>query len=119
MLGPTWLKLRLGVDEVVTTLLLNFVALLFVGMLLEGPMQGPDEPGLAAIRAGRRRGRAARAGQRTRSTPAWSWPWRAVLVWLYLERTVWGFETRAVGGNARAPRASPACRWLACCCGPG
>ena len=31
MLVPTWLKLRLGVDEVVTTLLLNFVALLFVG----------------------------------------------------------------------------------------
>ena len=41
MLGPTWLKLRLGVDEVVTTLLLNFVALLFVGMMLEGPMQDP------------------------------------------------------------------------------
>ena len=41
MLGPTWLKLRLGVDEVVTTLLLNFVALLIVGMLLEGPMQDP------------------------------------------------------------------------------
>ena len=41
MLGPTLLKLRLGVDEVVTTLLLNFVALLLVGMLLEGPMQDP------------------------------------------------------------------------------
>jgi len=26
----------------------------------------------------------------------------AVLVWLYLERTVWGFETRAVGHNAQA-----------------
>ena len=39
--GRRWLKLRLGVDEVVTTLLLNFVALLLVGMLLEGPMQDP------------------------------------------------------------------------------
>ena len=41
MLGPTLLKTRLGVDEVVTTLLLNFIVLLFVQMMLEGPMQDP------------------------------------------------------------------------------
>jgi simple sugar transport system permease protein len=41
MLGPTILKARLGVDEVVTTLLLNFVALLFVQMMLEGPFKDP------------------------------------------------------------------------------
>ncbi|MBM0207316.1 ABC transporter permease [Micromonospora sp. STR1s_5] len=36
MLGPTILKARFGVDEVVTTLLLNFVVLLFIQMMLEG-----------------------------------------------------------------------------------
>ena len=41
MLGPTFLKVRLGVDEVVTTLLLNFVVLLFVQMMLEGPFKDP------------------------------------------------------------------------------
>jgi simple sugar transport system permease protein len=41
MLGPTLLKVRLGVDEVVTTLLLNFVVLLFVQMMLEGPLKDP------------------------------------------------------------------------------
>lgn len=41
MLGPALLKARLGVDEVVTTLLLNFVALLFVQMMLEGPLKDP------------------------------------------------------------------------------
>jgi simple sugar transport system permease protein len=41
MLGPTLLKVRLGVDEVVTTLLLNFVVLLFVQMMLEGPFKDP------------------------------------------------------------------------------
>ena len=41
MLGPTLLKTRLGVDEVVTTLLLNFVVLLFVQMMLEGPFKDP------------------------------------------------------------------------------
>ncbi len=41
MLGPALLKVRLGVDEVVTTLLLNFVVLLFVQMMLEGPLKDP------------------------------------------------------------------------------
>jgi ABC-type uncharacterized transport system permease subunit len=39
MLGPTLLRVRLGVDEVVTTLLLNFVVLLLVQMMLEGPLK--------------------------------------------------------------------------------
>ncbi|MGH6646657.1 ABC transporter permease [Aquabacterium sp.] len=41
LLGPTWLKTRLGVDEVVTTLLMNFIALLLVSMMLDGPMKDP------------------------------------------------------------------------------
>ena len=41
MLVPTFVKVRLGVDEVVTTLLLNFVVLLFVQMMLEGPLKDP------------------------------------------------------------------------------
>ena len=41
LLGPVLLKVRLGVDEVVTTLLLNFVMLLLVSWLLEGPLRDP------------------------------------------------------------------------------
>ncbi len=41
LLGPVLLKTRLGVDEVVTTLLFNFIMLLFVSMLLEGPLKDP------------------------------------------------------------------------------
>src|SRR6056297_1481660 len=41
LLGPVVLKVRLGVDEVVTTLLLNFIMLLFISMLLEGPLKDP------------------------------------------------------------------------------
>ena len=41
LLGPALLKVRLGVDEVVTTLLLNFIVLLFVSMMLDGPMKDP------------------------------------------------------------------------------
>lgn len=38
---PLGLRLRFGVDEVVTTLLLNFIVLLFVSMMLDGPMKDP------------------------------------------------------------------------------
>lgn len=41
LLLPLWLRLRFSVDEVVTTLLLNFVAILFVSMLIDGPLKDP------------------------------------------------------------------------------
>src|SRR4029078_6420935 len=39
LLGPTFLKIRFGVDEVVTTLLLNFIVILLVSLLLDGPLK--------------------------------------------------------------------------------
>lgn len=103
MLGPTWLKLRLGVDEVVTTLLLNFVALLFVGMLLEGPLQDPMSLGWPQSPPLVDEAVLPRLIPRTRLHAGLLLAVAmAVLVWLYLERTVWGFETRAVGSNIRA-----------------
>jgi simple sugar transport system permease protein len=41
ILVPLWLRLRFSVDEVVTSLLLNFVALLFVSMLIDGVLKDP------------------------------------------------------------------------------
>jgi len=40
-LGPALLRVKLGIDEVVTTLLLNPVALLLVNALLHGPWRDP------------------------------------------------------------------------------
>jgi simple sugar transport system permease protein len=41
MLIPLWLRLRFSVDEVVTSLLFNFIALLFVSMLIDGVLKDP------------------------------------------------------------------------------
>ena len=49
------LKVRFGVDEVVTTLLLNFIVLLFVSMLLEGPLKDPMGLGWPQSQGDRRR----------------------------------------------------------------
>ena len=39
------MKAKLGVDEVVTTLLLNFIMLLGVSLMLDGPMKDPSAMG--------------------------------------------------------------------------
>jgi simple sugar transport system permease protein len=41
LLIPLWLRLRFAVDEVVTTLLLNFVAVLVVSMLIDTVLKDP------------------------------------------------------------------------------
>ncbi len=105
MLGPAILKIRFGVDEVVTTLLLNFVVLLFVSMMLEGVMQDPmsmgwpqsapvvDEASLPRLIAKTR----LHAGLIIALAAA-------ILMWLILQRTVWGLEMKAVGANPAAAR---------------
>ncbi len=45
LLGPALMKAKLGVDEVVTTLLINFIVLLGVSALLDGPMKDPSAMG--------------------------------------------------------------------------
>ena len=103
MLGPAWLKTRLGVDEVVTTLLLNFVVLLFVGMMLEGPLQDPMSlgwPQSAPIID------AAALPQLVAKTRLHFGLIIAVaaciLLWILIQKTVTGFEIRAVGDNPAA-----------------
>jgi simple sugar transport system permease protein len=45
LLGPAMLKHWVNVDDVVTTLLLNFVMLLLVSLLIQGPMHDPMSMG--------------------------------------------------------------------------
>ena len=116
MLGPTLLKLRLGVDEVVTTLLLNFVVLLFVQMMLEGPLKDPMGGGWPQSRADpRRRACCRRSSSACGCTRASSSLFAAASPLHVLDRRArcFGLKIRAVGENAarrRAMRASPVTR---------
>jgi len=103
LLGPAWLKVRLGVDEVVTTLLLNFVMLLFVSMLLEGPMKDPMGMGWPKSE------RLVAEARLPRIVDGLRLHWGfglglicALLVWVMQTRTTLGYEIRAVGLNQRA-----------------
>ncbi len=103
LLGPAWLKLRLGVDEVVTTLLLNFIVLLGVGALLDGPMKDPTAMGWPQSVAlqGELELSKLIAQTRVHSGLAWAVALAAAL-WALMKYTVLGFDIRALGANARA-----------------
>jgi ABC-type uncharacterized transport system permease subunit len=105
LLAAAWLKNVLKVDEVVTTLLLNFVVLLFTNYLLEGPIK--DEMSLGWPQA-------------APIIDAGVWPKilaksrlhmgfiiavvAAVGCWALLRFTVLGYEIRALGHNVVAAK---------------
>lgn len=104
-LGPAFLKLRFGADEVVTTLLLNFVMLLFVQMMLEGPLQDPMGLGWPQSAPIVDAAALPTLIPRMRVHSGLVVGLVAVLaVFVLMRRTVWGMEIRAVGENAPAAR---------------
>ena len=105
LLLPVLLKNRINVDEVVTTLLLNFIILLIVSYCLEGPMKDPMSLGWPQAEPIVDNGvlpvLVARSRLHMGLVVALA---AAVLVWLVLRYTVWGFEVRALGMNTTAAR---------------
>ena len=100
---PTFLKTRFGVDVVVTTLLLNFVALLFVSMLLEGVLKDPMGLGWPQSK------KVLADAVLPRLVSGKRLPLgfviailAAVLVWIIDRRSALGYEMRAVGHNAKS-----------------
>jgi simple sugar transport system permease protein len=103
LLGPALLKTRLGVDEVVTTLLLNFIVLLAVSALLDGPMKDPLSMGwpqsvtlMGELELGK-----LIAQTRLHSGLIWAIAC-AVAIWIIMKYTTLGFDIRAVGANPQA-----------------
>lgn len=103
---PAVLKVRFGVLEVITTIMLNFVAEHLVSALVHGPLQEaartyPQSDPIAASM------RLAPLVAGTRLT--WGLPIGialAVALWVWLSRTTAGFALRAVGANPAAARVS-------------
>jgi general nucleoside transport system permease protein len=103
MLGPTLLKAKLGVDEVVTTLLLNFIVLLFVQMMLEGPLKDPMGGGWPQSEPILDAGILPPLVERMRlHTGLILGVGLCVVTHIVMARTVLGLKIRAVGDNASA-----------------
>jgi len=100
---PAFLKTRLNVDETLVTLMLNYVAILFAEYLYYGPWRDPKGygfPGSAPF-------------------PEAAWLPRllgrahigiyfalvlAVILWIVIKRTRWGFELTIIGASPKAAR---------------
>ncbi len=103
LLGPALMKAKLGVDEVVTTLLLNFIVLLLVSLMLDGPMKDPTAMGWPQSVALLGDLELAKLIEKTRVHTGLLWAVAlAAGLWALMKYTVLGFDIRAVGANARA-----------------
>ncbi len=103
---PVWLKLRFGVLEVISTLLLNFIALSLVSLMVQGPLQEPERiyPQSEAISEAARLplllpGSRLHAGLVIALLAG-------LILWYVFARTLWGFRLRAVGLGPRAAEVS-------------
>ncbi|MDQ3949463.1 MAG: ABC transporter permease [Gemmatimonadota bacterium] len=101
-----WLRSRFGVLEVISTIMLNFVALHAVGFLVRGPLQEPLAiyPQSDAL---------PRVAQLPKLIPGTRLHWgllvavaAAVLLWWVLRHTAAGFRLRAGGANPDAARSA-------------
>lgn len=106
MLVPGLLKARLDVDEVVTTLMLNFIAISLTAWLVNGPLLAPGSANSATPMV-------AEAARLPKLMPPSSLNvgflvavGLLVLYWWWGSRTALGFETRIAGLNARFAAAS-------------
>jgi general nucleoside transport system permease protein len=107
---PGVLKARMGVNEILSTVMMNAIALQLANYLLRGPMIDPDE-----IERGTRIAQSALTTCTSLVTtphtayiaciPALFWQLiLAILVYIFLWRTTTGYRIRAVGLNAIASR---------------
>jgi simple sugar transport system permease protein len=109
--GSAWLAIaallrtRLAVDEVVTTLLLNFVVLLFVGWMLDGPMKDPTAMGWPQSVALAPALEFSKLAERSRLHSGFLLALGCALALAAIAKfTAFGLEARAVGANAAAAR---------------
>jgi ABC-type uncharacterized transport system permease subunit len=103
LLGPALLKARLGVDEVVTTLLLNFIVLLGVSALLDGAMKDPTAMGWPQSVALKAELELAKLVEGARlHTGLLAAALLCAVLWAVMKYTTFGFDLRAQGANPRA-----------------
>jgi ABC-type uncharacterized transport system permease subunit len=108
LVGGAWLagagalRAYRGVNETISTLLLNYVAIALLNHLVEGPLRDPaslNKPSTLPI------GDDNMLGTLPGLDVHWGLAWglgACLLFWVLMQRTTFGFAARMVGGNVRA-----------------
>ncbi|MFL5778794.1 MAG: ABC transporter permease [Chloroflexota bacterium] len=99
---PGFLKAMRGAHEVVSTIMMNYIAVALLAALVSGPLKVPRSPSPVTFSVGNAAfpvliGRNGHLGILLALIAA-------IGVWWLLFRTTWGFQVRAVGSNPDASR---------------
>jgi general nucleoside transport system permease protein len=106
---PGWLKARYGAHEVITTIMLNFIAVALVSYFTQYYYKAPGDPIMQSVPIGAA-AHIPRLGEFVPGLPG-RLPINVafllailacVLVYVFLWRTKWGYEIRATGANPSA-----------------
>src|SRR6202521_2333515 len=103
-LVPAWLRAWHGVSEIITTLMLNYVAILWVNYLVYGPWKDPAGHNFPFSPRFTDNATFARMGDGQLHTGLFVPIVAAGGVVFVLSRTRWGYELRIVGENPEAAR---------------
>jgi len=106
---PGYLRAVLGVNEILSTVMMNYIAVQFYGFLLRGPMIDPAE---LQVGSGTPQSvRLPRSAWIDRIIPGTRLHWGiaialglALVVYILLWRTTWGFRMRAAGASPKSAR---------------
>ena len=100
-----WLKYARGVNETIASLLLSYIAIAIMNFFVEGALRDPasaNKPSTMPI------GDAYRIGSIPGTDVHWGFAAGivlAIVLWVLMSRTTFGFAARMTGGNLRAARA--------------
>ncbi|MFQ5342916.1 MAG: ABC transporter permease [Anaerolineae bacterium] len=100
---PAALKAYLDVNEIITTLMMNYIAILMVNYLYTGPWKDPQGYGFPGSAQFPEIARLPRLTGRVHLGIVFAVV-AALLIWIVLDRTRWGYEIRVIGENPRAAR---------------
>ncbi len=100
-----WLRHYRGVNETISSLLLSYIAIAIMNFFVEGALRDPasaNKPSTMPI------GDAYRIGSIPGTEVHWGFAAGivlAIVLWVLMSRTTFGFAARMTGGNARAAKA--------------
>jgi simple sugar transport system permease protein len=100
---PAALRAFLGVNETITTLMLNYIAILWISHLYHGPWRDPDGYGFPGTAQFSQAAWLPRLFDRVHLGLILALLAAAIL-WFVLNHTRWGFEIRVIGRNPDAAR---------------
>lgn len=101
---PALLRIKAGLNETISTLLLNYVAVLFVNLFIFGPWKDSASANFPQTVEFSEAVRLPQFGDTRVHLGLVLALVAAALIYFVLKKTRWGFEMRAIGGNAEAAR---------------